>query len=47
MTKTNFFEKRVSEFAKCGVGTKETTLEWPTLRFDDDHVDFQKHDEKY
>jgi hypothetical protein len=47
MKKNNFFEKRVSEFAKSGVGTKENTLQWNTLHFDDDHVDFQKHDEKY
>ena len=44
--KTNFFEKRVSEYAKSGVSTNENTLEHHTLRFDDDD-DFQKDDEKY
>jgi ribonucleotide reductase beta subunit family protein with ferritin-like domain len=38
--KTNFLEKHVSEYARSGVGTKETTLERHTLHFDDDDVDF-------
>ena len=38
--KTNFFEKRVSKYAKSGVGTSENTLECHTQLCFDDNIDF-------
>ena len=34
--KTNFFEKRVGEYAKSRVGTNESTIQCHNLTFDDD-----------